>query len=351
MKLFGWNLERRESSFTDALVAQIVTSASGKSLAVTTATAAFEAGAGLISRAFASAEVSGPEELTQALSPSTLSMMARSIIRQGEIVLAIDVTEGELRLRPCSDWDVRGDYDDSAWTYRLSLPGPSRSRTRTKVSASSVIHIRYATDPAKPWHGYGPVMAAALSGRLSAETVAALADESAGVRATLLEIPVDGEDPTVARLKSDLKSARGATLLVEGQQNAWSGDSAGPKKGWMPSRLGAAPPAGLVDLQKQATREVWAAMGLNASLFESGQGTGAREAWRQALFGVISPLGKIVADELSAKLDATIALDWSELRSSDISGRARAFQSMVGGGMDLAKAASLSGLMMEDDND
>ena len=44
---------------------------------------------------------------------------------------------------------------------------------------------------------------------------------------------------------------------------------------------------------------------------------------------------------------ADIALDWDELRASDIAGRARAFQSMVGAGMDLAKAAGLAGLMVE----
>ena len=33
------------------------------------------------------------------------------------------------------------------------------------------------------------------------------------------------------------------------------------------------------------------------------------------------------------------------LRASDLSGRARVFQSMVGGGMDVTKAASLAGLM------
>jgi len=31
--------------------------------------------------------------------------------------------------------------------------------------------------------------------------------------------------------------------------------------------------------------------------------------------------------------------------ASDISGRARAFQSVVGGGMDVSKAAALSGLL------
>ena len=41
-------------------------------------------------------------------------------------------------------------------------------------------------------------------------------------------------------------------------------------------------------------------------------------------------------------------LSWQELRASDLSGRARAFQSMVGGGMDISKAISVAGLMVED---
>ena len=41
----------------------------------------------------------------------------------------------------------------------------------------------------------------------------------------------------------------------------------------------------------------------------------------------------------------SISLTWDELRAADISGRARAFQSLVGAGMDLDRAAALSGLL------
>ena len=116
-------------------------------------------------------------------------------------------------------------------------------------------------------------------------------------------------------------------------------------------RLGANPPASLVELMARATQEVYAACGLNPSIFESGTGTQARESYRQALFGTIAPLGRIVETELRAKLDdPVIAIGWEELRASDISGRARAFQSMVGGGMPLDRAAALSGLMMPADD-
>ena len=69
-----------------------------------------------------------------------------------------------------------------------------------------------------------------------------------------------------------------------------------------------------------------------------------REAWRLALFGVLSPLGRLVESELQDKLEDTVTLSWQELRASDLSGRARAFQSMVGGGMEVERAAGLAGL-------
>ena len=49
---------------------------------------------------------------------------------------------------------------------------------------------------------------------------------------------------------------------------------------------------------------------------------------------------------MAAKLDvAGLALDFSSLFASDITGRARAFGSMVNGGMDIERAAGLSGLL------
>ena len=54
----------------------------------------------------------------------------------------------------------------------------------------------------------------------------------------------------------------------------------------------------------------------------------------------------IVQEELREKLDSPeLTLNFEKLFAADLSGRARAFQSMVGGGMDPAKAASISGIM------
>ena len=63
---------------------------------------------------------------------------------------------------------------------------------------------------------------------------------------------------------------------------------------------------------------------------------------------MLSPLGRLVESELQEKLEDSVTLSWQELRASDLSGRARAFQSMVGGGMPVAEAVAVAGLMVED---
>ena len=104
------------------------------------------------------------------------------------------------------------------------------------------------------------------------------------------------------------------------------------------------PPDALVKLAALATAEVLAACGVNPALVADTQGTAMREAYRQFLFGLVSPLGRLLSAELSEKLNEDITLDWTELRASDIAGRARAFGTFRQGGMDLASAAGQAGL-------
>ena len=160
-------------------------------------------------------------------------------------------------------------------------------------------------------------------------------------------MPVDGADPTINTIKADIRKAKGNTLLVQGGD--WDADAkTGGRAMWDAKRFGPAPTDALVKLMGLASQEVYAACGIAGSLFAGGEGTAKREAYRQALHTVIAPLGRLVSYELAAKLESDVALDWKELRAGDISGRARAFQSLVGGGMDVAKAASLADLMVSD---
>ena len=347
MKLwpFGGKLETRQDSYSDTLIAALVSRAQGKTLTIPTATAALEACAGVVGRGFMACEVAGPAALTMALTPPCMELIGRSLIRRGELVLLIDTMAGELRLLPCETWDVEGTPYE--WEYRVTLSGPSRTLSYDYMPATSVLHFKYAVDAATPWRGHSPVQVAALAGKLSAETVNALADESSGPVGRLLGIPgTDGDDETVRSLKADIANAQGRVSLMEiGDWNA-AGEG---QVDLATKRFGAEPPQSLINLADYASREIWNACGFNAALFAGGQAAAIREAWRLALFGVLSPLGRLVESELQMKLGDTVTLGWQELRASDLSGRARAFQSMVGGGMDVAQAVQVAGLMVEND--
>ena len=52
--------------------------------------------------------------------------------------------------------------------------------------------------------------------------------------------------------------------------------------------------------------------------------------------------------EASRKLGFPVKMDFTSLQAADIQGRARSFQSLVGGGMDLERAAVISGIIVED---
>ena len=350
MKLwpFGPKLETRDDSYADTLIAALVARVQGKTaLALPSATSALEACAGLVGRGFMAAEVAGRPALVDAITPACMELIGRSLIRIGQVVFLIDTTGGRLRLLPAETHDVQGGPMPDEWEYRLTLAGPSRTLTYDYVPASSVLHFRYAADASRPWLGNGPIQVAALAGKLSAETANVLADESSGPVGSLLGIPKDGDDDSVTSLKADIRNAAGRVALLE--TGDW--DNAGSASvNLKAQRFGAEPPQSLVNLMEIASREVINACGLNVALFGMGNAAAVREAWRLALFGVLSPLGKLVEAELQAKLEDAVTIGWQELRASDLSGRARAMQSMVGAGMELSKAVAISGLMVNEDS-
>ena len=113
--------------------------------------------------------------------------------------------------------------------------------------------------------------------------------------------------------------------------------------------LGAAPGAALIAQAEFASREVYAACGVPLSVVTTSEGTGQREGFRRLLHSTIMPLARIVAEELSLKFETDIGLSFDGLFAADLAGRARAFQSLVNGGMDIGKAAALAGLMQAED--
>ena len=348
LDIFNRKLETREGSYTDTLVSLIQQAATGETPAAkTSALGALEACAGITGRAFASADVKeAPTAILDALTPSLFNLIGRSLIRHGQLVLYIDVLDGEIVLAPSNDTNITGGYDRRSWGYEVELAGPSQMTAKKFVSGQDVLHFQYAYDPATPWQGLSPLEIASLSGRLSAEIVKALADEMSMPSGALLTTPLDGQDPTLVGLRADLKKVHGKVALA--QSGDWNNTGSAGRT-WEKIRTGGDPVDISPQLLTESTKEIYAACGINPAILQDTQGTAAREAYRQFLFGAIAPLGKMVEEELRSKLDSpNLTLDWDELRAADISGRARAFQSMVSAGMELSKAAALSGLLIDD---
>ena len=344
-----WPWEKRasggtNSSYTDALIRTIVAQA-GSTVANPSATGALEMSSGVVSRAFMAAEVNGPPAVMMALSPGTLGMIGRELIRRGEYVALVEVKNGVPVIYPSAYLTVNGPPDPSLWTYELTLAGPDRQHSLYNVPAERVIHIRYSQDPERPWRGIGPTQAAALAGRLSAETLEALADEASGPRGSFLPTPqTDGADETQELLRGDVRKARGKMLFVESMSGDWEGGTGTkPPQDWKQNRFGADIPESLVDLNSVVTREILGCCGVSPVLFDPKSSAAAREAWRTLLFGTIAPLGKIVSAELSAKL-FPLSLEWQELRASDLQGRARSVKSLVDAGVEKDRALAMAGL-------
>ena len=136
-------------------------------------------------------------------------------------------------------------------------------------------------------------------------------------------------------------------MFVESQANNW--ESGGQPAGdWGVKHFGPSVGAGMVDTMKLARSEALGAIGLNEALFMGADSAALRESWRLALFSLIGPLGNLVESELRAKIDPGISLSWTELRASDLAGRARAFKTMVEAGKTVDEATQIAGLMLEE---
>ena len=338
--------ETRESGggYEASLLAAFEASAAGPATAG--ATAALETASSLIARCLASGVVSGAPD--RAVTPAVLAQVGRSMIRAGESVWSINVSpDGAVRLAVAGHHDVYGGPDPASWTYRVSEYGPSSTLARM-LPAAGVIHVRYLSDPARPWAGVSPLAAATIAGRLSAETASALADAEGGPRGALLPLPGaddDDDDESVEKLKADITRLRGQVAFVESTQSMSPTPGAAPLGDWETRRLGANPPAAEVQLLERAFTEVLSACGVPAALFERGDGTAKRESFRQFLHATLTPLSDLIALELSNKLEADVTISLDRLFAADLAGRARGFAAMVNGGMDPGKAAGLAGLM------
>ena len=336
---FG-KLEHRDSA-TDAIVEALISQAGGSSVPPSVeALGAVEAAAGLWSRAFASATVLPATFSTSALTPSVLAAIGRGLAVRGEAVFVLDVN-GAVELTQASAWKVTGGARPETWRYAVEIPLPSGKVAKRTLPADAVLHVRYATRPGAPWAGISPLGMADETRALATWIERRLAEEASTATSYVLPLP-EGAD--VEALKADIKGGRGKLHIVDTTAAAWGdGTAAAPRADWKSNRLGADPPDSLGKLRGDVRGDVLAAFGVPNLVF--GSGGSAREAYRQFLASTITPIAKIVVEELAVKLDTpTLALDFTELRAADIAGRARAYGVLINAGMPPAEAAEATGL-------
>ena len=344
-----WPFTKRETetrnSYTDQVVNALLSRAGGGASADVQATSAAEAASGAYARAFAMATIA-PQTNRTMIGAGVLAAIARSLVRYGESLHVIEVSNGVLRFDPISKWELRGSSDPASWTYRIDRVGPSGTTWTRSVPGAQVVHCMWSVDPGKPWKGIGPMQRANLTGRLYSELEGSLADEAAGARGYLLPIPTDGNDSTVNTLREDLRTLKGKLAVVETTAAGFGeGETAAPPSDYEVKRIGPNPPASLATLRSQSGAQVLAACGVPIELFEGSSGTGQREAWRRFLHGSVSPIGELVAEELAAKLDTPeLKLSFERLYASDLMGRSRSYGSLVKAGMEKDRAAELAGL-------
>ncbi len=351
--------EWRAISFSSAIERAVEEQAQASNEAIRAGLAAQEACAGLWERAFASATVRG-RRAQGVCGPSMLGLVAREFVYTGESCWLLDVLDdGMLAAGIASSWEVNGPgVHPQRWRYRLDVLGPSGNRTR-RAPWDGVLHFMIGRRPEQPWKGQAPLERAAATQRLANLLETRLGEEAAAQVGNIIALPRDPSprqkpdgtmyDPLEDTRKA-LGSIRGKTVLVETTASGWGeGRFSAPRQDWTPQRIGPNPPDSLGTLRVEVSRIITAALGVPPALLEeSSDGTSQRESWRRFLHGTIQPVAEIVAEELSIKLDERVQLNFDRLFASDLSGRARAFQSMVGGGMAVDKAAALSGLMEQE---
>ena len=218
-----------------------------------------------------------------------------------------------------------------------------------------MIHVRYAYSPERAWVGLSPLEIARQAGQLSAEINQALADESGMPRGGILPLanqPDDDDDDDNAdnaepEIETILGKLRGSIMIVESAATAAAGGyQEAPKGDWLVNRVGADFKQPLVALRRDADSLILGLCGVPIEFLNGADGAALREAYRRLLFGTLQPLGNILAEELSAKLEAPISFSWDELRAADRASGARAYKALreAPGEMPEGQALRLSGL-------
>ena len=328
----------RSASYTDQIISQIMSHASGASDGG--ALAVIEASARWWGSGLASATVKPDTPALRSVSPGILDSIGRNLCRVGESLHMIVVRNGQVTLTPVSLWEVHGSDDPSTWTYRCTVSGPDVTRLVT-LPAASVLHVKYSPHPSRPWAGRSPVALARDTARAATRLETATSEE---LNFTQQQVLTPRRNQNEYGLADSLTPETIQKIVAAFAEHVHTGAFVIPAD-VQAQRLGPAPPDSFPLIRDRLENSMYAMHGIPPALINSqANGVSMREGFRQILHGLLKPLGTLVVSELKAKLDPAAALDFSELRAGDIVGTSRALGSLVKAGLSPAAAAAIVGL-------
>ena len=207
---------------------------------------------------------------------------------------------------------------------------------------------KWGATPGQPYIGTGPLSWASTTARLLSEAERHIGDEAAGPRGTLIPVP-EGKEKRLQSLRATIATLSGRVLLTETTAGGYGGgQQEAPRQDMMPRRLGGSPDQNMTLARRDAFSEVLSACGTPPSLFTDADGTSQREAFRRYLTLTVQPVARMLADELSAKLEGRVRLSFDGLYAHDLVGRASAFKRLVDSGLPVQEALTTSGLLSAD---
>ena len=332
------------ASYSDALIASVLSAAQGNLTAQAQRTAAVEFATGLIERCFAVGNIE-PESLSRVtLTPLALSRMARQLILTGNSVSAIDTQSGELLLLPVANYDIQGGVRESSWRYRVELSGPSRL-TSKRLPSRAVVHVRMGGSVQEPWRGCSPLINAGLSASMLGRLERRMAQETNARVGHLLTVPDGTSEEQVTALRRDLAVLEGQVALTETEMSGHGqGMRSAPQIDWQLRRFGAQVPESNIALRTDVSMDVISALGIPPSLYRGTDGVSMREAYRLLLVSTLTPIAELISTELERKLETSVSIGFKRLFAADVQSRSRAFAAMIASGVDEQTAMEISGL-------
>ena len=334
---------RAEGGGYTSLVIDGLQSRYGRSGAISSASGAVQAAAGLWARSLAACRSDHP-----LVDAAFLSAVGYDLGVEGETLWTPVVGPRGLSLARASSWTVYGTGTrPDTWEYDCVFAGPT-GQTTIRLEAQAVLHVRYLPDARRPHRGVAPWRRAPRLAELAAEVEIALRDETRQPIKTIQPVPTTGadEDGLARKIKGKLVDRSDPTMVPETTASGWgAGKADAPARDWRPESLHVDPQEGLVRLCRDVPAAVGIVYGVPPVLMNgAGVETVTREAWRRFAASTIGPIARLTGEVLTAGLGEPVALDVRPLRAWDTAGQARAYHVLRQGGMSDADASEAAGL-------